>query len=182
LILTKRLATEAVAIIAAEKHSQLQPYYSPKELARLQNFLHNPGISVVPEAMLCAALEGVHAMHDPTEGGVATGLHEMAGSAKLGLEIFEEALPYYPECLQLCQHFQLNPLGLIASGSLLIAVDPHHTATLLEELHRHHIEAQRIGRIQPLEFGRQLINAQGESRPLPTFERDEITRLFEQTG
>jgi hydrogenase maturation factor len=178
LILTKGIAIEATAIIALEKQSELAEHFDQEQLRRWANFLHQPGISVVKDAAIAVTVGGVHAMHDPTEGGVATGLHELAQAAGVGLEIFEEQLPYLPETVTLCQYFGLEPLGLIASGSLLIAADPKFSPGLIAHLKETGIEASVIGRTQAPEKGRILIGKTG-AQPLPTFSRDEITRLFE---
>lgn len=178
LILTKGIAVEATAIIAKEKRLQLLSHFDEDSLTGYANFLYKPGISVVKDAAIAVAEGGVHAMHDPTEGGVATGLHEMAQASGVGLEIREDSLPYLPETLALCRHFGLEPLGMIASGTLLIAADPQYSSKIIEGLSQAGIEAYVIGRVQPAEYGLRLIGPEGE-RPLPTFARDEITRLFE---
>jgi hydrogenase maturation factor len=178
LILTKGIAIEATAIIATEMRQVLQEYFSNDTLNDYANFLHNPGISVVKEAGIATAVGGVHAMHDPTEGGLASGLHELAEAANVGLEIVADQLPYLPETEALCQHFDLNPLGVIASGALLIAADPAFTDEIVHRLGHAEITASVIGRVRSPEQGRLLIDQTG-SRPLPTFARDEITRLFE---
>lgn len=177
IILTKGIAIEATAIIAKERRAQLLRYFDEDNLNRYANFLCKPGISVVKDAAIAVAAGGVHAMHDPTEGGVATGLHEMAQASGVGLAIKEDALPYLPETLALCRHFGLEPLGVIASGALLIAADPSYTPKIVADLAQAGIEASLIGRVQPAERGRWLLSSTGE-RPLPTFARDEITRLF----
>ena len=178
LILTKGIAIEATAIIAREKREALLKRFNDYNLNRYANFLHNPGISVVKEATDAVETGGVHAMHDPTEGGVATGLHELAEAAGVGLEIYEDRLPLLPETVTLCTHFGLDPLGVIASGSLLIASEPQATHKIVEALLRAGIGASVIGRVQPPEQGRILSGPDG-SRPLPVFARDEIARLFE---
>lgn len=178
LILTKGIAVEATAIIATEMHQVLQEYFSADALNDYANFLHNPGISVVNDAAIATAVGGVHAMHDPTEGGIASGLHELAEAANVGLEIVADQLPYLPETVVLCQHFGLDPLGVIASGALLIAADPAFTDEIIHRLRHAEIAASVIGRVQPPEQGRRLMDEAGP-RPLPTFARDEITRLFE---
>jgi hydrogenase maturation factor len=178
LLLTKGIAIEATAIIASERQSQLKDILDESELDRYANFLYNPGISVVKDAAVAIAVGGVHALHDPTEGGVATGLHELAEAAGVGLEIFEDRLPYLPETTRLCQHFGLDPLGLIASGALLIAAEPGASANIVAALAQAGIEASLIGRVQPAEKGRVLLGEAGP-RPLPQFKRDEIARLFE---
>lgn len=179
LLLTKSIAIEATAIIANEKRAELQGHYRSSEIDRLANLLHDPGISVAPEALAAAEIGGVHAMHDPTEGGVATGLHELASAADVGLEISADRLPYHPDCLRLCEQFGLEPLGIIASGSLLMAVDPAATAATKARLSKMGIDVAQIGKVHPADFGVKLIDGDGTKRPLPTFPRDEITKLFE---
>lgn len=178
LILTKGIAIEATAIIAIEKRTELEGRFESDKLDDYANFLHQPGISVVRDAAVATAVGGVHAMHDPTEGGIATGLHELAEAAGVGLEVMAEELPFLPETVALCQYFGLNPLGVIASGALLIAADPHRTRQIVAALAKAGIKASRIGQVQPSEQGRLLVSPDG-TRPLPTFARDEITRLFE---
>lgn len=178
LILTKGIAVEGTAIIATEMRSQLADHFDDDSLDHYINFLHEPGINVVKDAAIATAAGEVHAMHDPTEGGVATGLHELAEAAGVGLEIFEDRLPLLPETVTLCEHFGLDPLGIIASGALLIAANPKSTGAIIDQLAQAGIEAQAIGHVSPPDKGRQLIGDSG-ARPLPTFERDEIARLFE---
>lgn len=177
-ILTKGIAVEATAIIAREKRSQLLSHFDENSLDEYANFLCKPGISVVKDAAIAVAAGGVHAMHDPTEGGVATGLHEMAQASGVGLEIKESALPFLPATLALCRHFELAPLGVIASGALLIAADPNATPKIVADLQKAGIKASVIGRVQPVEQGCWVAGPNGRY-PLPTFARDEITRLFE---
>lgn len=178
LILTKGIAVEATAIIAQEMYSQLLPTFGEDKIVAYTNFLHQPGISVVKEAAIATAVGGVRAMHDPTEGGVATGLHELAQASGVGLKIFEPKLPYLPETLALCRHFELEPLGVIASGALLMATDPDFTPKIVMSLAQAGIRASVIGRVQSPEQGRWLVDGPIK-RPLPTYPRDELTRLFE---
>jgi len=178
LILTKGIAIEATAIIAGEKRAELLPHFGSANLTRYAKFLRDPGISVVKDAAIAMAAGGVHAMHDPTEGGIATGLHELAEAAGVGLEIFADQLPFLPESTALCRHFGLEPLGVIASGALLIAAAPGSGDDIIAALAEAGIPAAVIGRAAPPDFGRRLVDAAG-NRPLPTFARDEITKLFE---
>lgn len=178
LILTKGIAIEATAIIAHEMYTQLLPEFGEDKLIAYTNFLHQPGISVVKDAAIATAIGGVHAMHDPTEGGVATGLYELAQASGVGLEIFADKLPYLPETLALCQYFGLDPLGIIASGALLIATNPDFTPKIVNKLTETGIRASVIGRTQELEKGCWLVDGPTR-RPLPTYYRDELTRLFE---
>ena len=177
IIVTKGVAVEATAIIAREKAGELRETFDADYLRRCQGFLHNPGISVLRDAQVAQAAGTVHAMHDPTEGGLATGLWEISQAAGVGLEIDEAAIPVLPETAALCAHFGLDPLGAIASGALLIACPSAGTGAIVEALARAGIPAARIGRA--VKGGEcQLLSPEG-ARQLPAFARDEIARLFE---
>jgi len=178
LILTKGIAVEGTAIIAGEMRADLLAHFGADSLDDYANFLYQPGISVVKEAVLATGAGGVHAMHDPTEGGVATGLHELAQAAQVGLKVYADQLPYLPETTALCRHFNLEPLGLIASGALLIAADPAFTAKITTAFAAENLKSAVIGQVMSPSYGVRLVS-DGDTRPLPTFARDEITRLFE---
>jgi hydrogenase expression/formation protein HypE len=178
IILTKGVAVEATAIIAREKADELSQVFGTEYLARCRGFLHDPGISVVRDAQVALAAGRVHAMHDPTEGGLVTGLWEMSMASGVGLEIDEAAIPILPETAALCAQFGLDPLGVIASGSLLIACPPSETEAILGALRREGIPAAHLGRAVEGGPGCTLLGPDS-SRPLPTFDRDEIARLFE---
>lgn len=178
LLLVKGIAIEGTALIARENAAELRRRgYSEEFIQRAQNYLHDPGISIVPEARLAADCVTVHAMHDPTEGGLATGLHEMAQAAGCGLRIDRRAVTVYPESAELCAEFDLDPLGTIASGALLIALDHAQTPALLSAYGRANVRCARIGRITPAQEGLKM--RRGEvTLDLPRFDQDEITKLF----
>ena len=178
IIVTKGIAVEATAIIAREMGDELRGRFDTDYLQRCQNFLHRPGISVVRDAQIAQAAGKVHAMHDPTEGGLATGLWEMSQAAEVGLEINEAAIPVLPETAALCAQFDLDPLGVIASGALLIACPPTETEAIVTALADAGIPATRLGRAVAPQKGCWLLSPKGE-RALPLFARDEIARLFE---
>jgi hydrogenase maturation factor len=178
LLLTKGFAIEGTAIIAREKQDELRSTFSDADLRCCADLLHEPGISVVADAQIALQVGGVHALHDPTEGGLATGLWELAQAACVGLVVEQQRLPLLPECQTLCQHYGLDPLGLIASGSLLIAAEPTQAEPIVEQLRSHGIAAAVIGQVVPHEEGCRLRSADGSLHALPTFVRDEITRLF----
>lgn len=178
LVLAREVPIEGTAIIAREKEVELLTRgYDPALIQRAQNFLHSPGISVVEAAHLALETVPVHAMHDPTEGGLATGIWEMTQASGVGLEVDFDAVPVAPESQAMCAAFDLDPLGTIASGALLLAIPPNQTSRLLAALHAADIPAQVIGRA--LEPGDPLRAWRGGRRiPFPRFVVDEIARLF----
>ncbi|MBC7233739.1 MAG: hydrogenase expression/formation protein [Chloroflexi bacterium] len=178
LVLVKGIAIEGTSIIAREKSQELQQRgYTPDMIQRAQNYLYHPGISIVREAKIAVESAIIHAMHDPTEGGVATGLHELAEAAQVGVWVDEEAIPIWPESAMLCQAFGLNPLGTIASGALLIALPPQQTPVLLSAYEKAQVICAVIGRVTPAEEGRKLKSG-AVVTDLPRFDQDEITKLF----
>jgi hydrogenase maturation factor len=178
LILTKRLAVEATSIIAREKAAELQGVFDESFLQRCRQFLHTPGISVLRDARIAQSAARIHAMHDPTEGGLATALHEMALAGQVDLEIEINAVPIYAETQQLCAHFDLDPWGVIASGSLLVAVGTAEADRGVEALRQASIEAHVIGRVIDRSDRPIVLAKSGEERnPLRVFARDEIARL-----
>jgi hydrogenase expression/formation protein HypE len=178
IIITKGIAVEATALIAQEKEEQLAGAFPAAYVQQCKDFLRNPGISVVRDAQVAVSAGRVHAMHDPTEGGLATGLWEMSMAAGVGLEIEEAAIPIFPETAALCSYFSLDPLGVIASGSLLIACPASATGSICRALEGEDIACAGIGRAVESQQGCHLLAA-GDRRPMPTFARDEIARLFE---
>jgi hydrogenase expression/formation protein HypE len=175
LILTKGICVEGTAILARELGETLSPMLEQKILDKTANFLFEPGISVVKDARIIVNAGEVHAMHDPTEGGVATGLYEMMEAAGCGAVIDVDVLPYYPETKAICDILQLDPLGLIASGSLLAAVPPQDVQAISQALQNAGIPATIIGNVTN-EAGIFRVN---DHHQLKRFARDELTRVFE---
>ena len=177
ILLTKGIAIEGAAIIAREKGGELRGQVDAALLDRARAFLDDPGLSVVPDARAVCRAVLPHALHDPTEGGLATGLHELADAAGLGAAVDAEAIDVLPEAEALCRHCGLDPLGLIASGSLLVVTAPQDTAAALAALDSAGIAAARIGRMVERSAGVSLRRG-GRGEPLPRFDSDEVTRLF----
>jgi hydrogenase maturation factor len=178
LILTKGIAIEGTALIAREKGDMLAGEFPADFLQRCRQMLHEPGISVVREARLLRQHVDVHAMHDPTEGGLATALWELAAAAGVGLRVYRDAIPILPETQALCQRFGLDPLGLIASGALLATVPAVQAEEAVRLLAEAGIAARCIGEVLPAGEGVWLRDAGGD-QPLPRFARDEFARLVE---
>jgi hydrogenase expression/formation protein HypE len=177
ILMTKGVAIEGTAIMAREKERELRHRFAGSFLDRCQGFIHDPGISVVREARLAMGAGCVHAMHDPTEGGVATGLWELALASNVGLQVDVEQIPIFDETRQLCEVFGLEPLGVIASGSLLIAVAETDVDAMCAALTDAGIVVAPIARAVPPERGLQMCTERG-MQPLPRYDQDEIARLF----
>jgi len=173
LLLTKGVPVEAIALIARERGQTLLNQMSADEIARCANFLHTPGISIARDAAIAIHAGRVHAMHDPTEGGIATGLWEMALASERRLVVDLSGI-VLPEGRRLCEAVGLNPLGAIASGALLMAVHPDDAGRIQSALQAEGIAAHGIGRV---EAGTpEVVEAAGGRLWYP--DRDEVTKLF----
>ncbi|MEW5720871.1 MAG: AIR synthase family protein, partial [Chloroflexota bacterium] len=151
-LLTKFAPLEGTALIAREKENDLRARgFADDFIARAKNLLRDPGISVVRDALIAADAGLATALHDPTEGGVATGLWELAYASRVGLEIDEDAIPLSEEGRTLCATYGLDPLGVIASGSLLVTTPAGRADYLKNLLARANICCAAIGRVTPRE-------------------------------
>ena len=179
-ILTGGVAVEGTAILAEEHAPELRVRgVAPEAIAAASRLRHEPGIVVRRAAeILLQDRTAVHAMHDPTEGGVITALHELAEAAQVGLAIDRDAIPVYPECRIVCDALGLDPLGLIASGALLAAVDSAAANQALSRLRRGGIDAAHVGWVVDRDAGTTFA-ADDAAAPLPTFARDELARYLE---
>jgi len=146
-------------------------------LASARGFFRRPGISVVKDARISMMTAEVHAMHDPTEGGLATALHEVARAAKVGVILDEEEVLIFPETRKICNHYHLDPLGLIASGSLLVILNESDAPRVVAKLDEEGIASRVIGRVVEKRQGIKLQRA-SDLVDLPLFEQDELTKIL----
>ena len=156
LLLTRGVALEGTAILAREKGAQLTARVGSSVLDRARDLLFRPGISVVADALAAAEAAPVHGMHDPTEGGLLGGLYELAAVASTGLSVERARIPVFPETAALCAALGLDPLRLIASGSLLIVVAEQDADRVEAALAGRGTPVARIGRVTRPEEGLRL--------------------------
>ena len=178
IVVTKGLAIEGTALLARDFPGEL------REAGLQESVIHSSaalldtlGISVMKDAQACTQME-VHSMHDITEGGLITALHEVASAAGLGVAIEEGSVPVLPQTEELCIALELHPMGLLASGAMLVTLHPQYTPKLLYSLEQAGIDAWEIGQMIPSEEGRVLLARNGDEVPLPVFERDELARYL----
>jgi hydrogenase maturation factor len=179
-LLTKGIAIETVSILARERPDEIRRRHGARFLARCRRYLTRPGVSVLAEARVALESGGVHAMHDPTEGGLSAALYELAEAAGVGLEIEADRIRILPEAAQLCADFGLNPLGAISSGALLICADSAAERRTITRLRRAGIPVSRIGTVVSGKDGVTLIEKE-QAHPFPRFKVDEVVRLFQQS-
>ena len=143
-------------------------------VSEARDALARPGISLVEAARLAVEL-GARALHDPTEGGLAGGLWEMATAAGVRIRVDREAVLWFDPGVLVCREIGCDPWSTLASGTLLAAFPTTAAdaavATLLERGH----PAALIGTVEP---GTGVCDVEGVPFPWP--ERDEVARILSQ--
>jgi hydrogenase expression/formation protein HypE len=177
LLLTRAIAIEGTALVARELGVRLSDVVDPLMVERAANLLFDPGISVVAEAIALLEAGGVTALHDPTEGGLATGVRELALAAGCGATIDRDAVPILPETAAIADALGLDPLGMLASGSLLAATEAEAVERLISTSGTLGFRLTPIGEVTDQE-GRFTLRANGVEQEMPVFGSDEITRVL----
>ncbi|MFW9785197.1 MAG: AIR synthase family protein [Candidatus Heimdallarchaeota archaeon] len=181
LILTKGIFIEGTSIIAREKENELiRKNLDFEFIERCKGFLFNPGISVYKEANIATSNFKIKSLHDPTEGGVATGIAEMTIASNTGVILEREKIDnsILPEASKLSKIFDIDPMGTISSGSLLIAINDEFYGELIDLLRKNNIYAEKVGYFVNKDKGLNIREVDGSFNPLFYSETDEITKLF----
>ncbi|HMK94704.1 MAG TPA: AIR synthase family protein [Candidatus Limnocylindrales bacterium] len=165
LILTKSAGIEGTAILASDREEQLKKVFNPALLESAKGFYNQ--ISVVKDALTAYRTGGVRAMHDPTEGGILNGIHEMADAAGVGVRVFEEKIMVEPETTEICRFYEIDPLQLISSGALLIAAEAEAAKKIVDTLSQAHVYAEVIGEFNPNPNKRILMHKDNSAEMLP---------------
>ncbi|TRO55879.1 hydrogenase [Candidatus Bathyarchaeota archaeon] len=175
IILTKSVGIEGTAILASDHKEDVGQKFGSEFIEKVDAYFDQ--LSVMNEALIAFRHGGVQAMHDPTEGGVANGLHEVADASNTGFIVSEQQIPISLETRQLCELFELNALKLISSGSLLIYVDEAQSQAIVNQLQRQHIDAAVIGDVIKDPEVRLIQRGTGLRDVLERPETDELWRV-----
>ena len=178
LLVTKTVGIEGTALLAGAFAPQLAAAdWESAAIQSAQSMLDDPGISVVAEAGLLSSAGVVTALHDPTEGGIASAVREIAIAAGCGVIISRDAIPVDPRTASLCSTLAIDPLGLLASGSLLAAVPKERMESAESVLHAAGIPYRWIGKLTPEASGFRMRTGMTDGE-LPDFATDEVARMF----
>ena len=179
LLLIKGVCIEGTSIIAREREPELLGRgISPSLIQRAKRYLFEPGIDVLQAARIACDTVPVHSMHDPTEGGLINGMIEMALASEKEIEVNLEKVLIYEESRILCQEYGLDPLGVLASGALLLTISSSDLLPLQKAFRESSIPIQVIGHVKK---GRPRVLAMDgkRRRELKPFPRDEILKIYE---
>ncbi|NUC70915.1 hydrogenase expression protein [Haloterrigena sp. SYSU A558-1] len=167
-LITKAAGLEGTAILATDFGDEFDVAEAVRE--RAEGFLDE--ISVAPDAR--AVREHATAMHDPTEGGVAAGLLEIARASGVRLDVDRESIPIREETARLCEAAGVDPLRIFGSGALLATVPDDAVDDCLAALEAAGLEGSEIGTV---EAGDPALVLDGESITEPI--ADDLYPLWE---
>jgi len=176
ILLTKGVAVEGTAIIANAFAGRLAAAgLSAEEIEAGRKLVRQ--ISILSEAAVARRVAGVTAMHDVTEGGVATAIDELSTAGGHRLKIHLDRIPVLPESTRVCEVMDVEPLGLIGSGTLLIVCRPEDADELVQAIRDAGIAVACIGEVTDPGQGIAAFR-NGAPADWPQFEVDELARLF----
>ncbi len=131
------------------------------------------------EAMF-AAVPDIHVLRDPTRGGVATTLNEIAAQSGVGMELIERAIPLNPQVEAACELLGLDPLYVANEGKLLALCAAEDADALLAAMRAHPLGARAacIGRVteDPSHFV-QLVTGLGGRRMVDWLSGEPLPRI-----
>jgi hydrogenase expression/formation protein HypE len=161
---------EGAAVLAREAASRLGEL-DADVLAQASAAIHDPGISLVDAALLATELEA-KALHDPTEGGLLMGLHEMAEAGEVAIRIDTEAVLWFEPGLAVCEALGCDPWSTLASGTLLAAFPASRADEAISAFEAARYEVATLGAV---EAGEGVIDRDGQA--MPRREQDEVARI-----
>jgi len=178
-ILTKTAGIEGTSVLAYDLEPKLTDTLGDATVKRSQAFSRR--ISVVKDAMIAHATGGVHAMHDPTEGGIICGLWELAEASRTGILVEESKIKVAPETKSVCHALGIDPLRVLSSGTLLIAARRTRADRIVRSLLQGGVDACVIGQMTQLERGRIFVKRDGTRVRLEPPERDELYKVLDES-
>jgi len=179
IIITKGAAIEGTAILSHEMSKFLQKRVDKEVIARARKFIRM--ISVVKDALTAVKVGGVHAMHDATEGGIASGLQEIAWASNVGLIAHEDRIPIHPETKAICKALNIDPLRTISSGALIISVETKKAEEIVATLKQKGIPASIVGTILDKKEGACIMRKNGTKLNLLKPVKEELWRALKKT-
>ncbi|UCE09183.1 MAG: hydrogenase [Candidatus Thorarchaeota archaeon] len=178
IIVTKSIALEGTSILASECHSRLVSSLGEDVLKEARSM--RDLISVVKEGVSAFETGHLTAMHDPTEGGIAGGLHELCDASGVGFEVEMDRIPLVEPTRLICDELRINPLELISSGCMVITCNSEFDNEVVGAINSKGIKATIIGTVLADSEDRRLVSKSG-SEPLARPETDALWNALKQT-
>lgn len=173
ILMTKQAGLEGTGIIACDHEARLRGILTEKQISEARAMLEL--VSVVKEGVIAGKI-GTAGMHDITEGGVLGAVWEMCEISGTGAEVWGDAVPVAEVTEKICNHFGIDPLRLISSGSMMIIAHSENKEKVMEEIWRAGIPIACIGKITEASKGRLLIE-KNKSFPIEAPTSDELYKV-----
>lgn len=177
ILCTRNLGFEIAVNLSLVNEPLSNNLFGKKVTERLQKSTKTQ--SCVKDALLLGNTNGVHALHDATEGGLVAALNEIAEASSVGFTIDSEMLPFAEETQFLRGYFLLSEtevLSMSSTGTVIAAISPESKPTVLEELRKHGVKASVIGKFTK-DTKRIIVKNKRESG-FPKKERDPYERIL----
>ncbi|MFX0107219.1 MAG: AIR synthase family protein [Candidatus Hodarchaeota archaeon] len=143
IIMTKSAAIEGTAILATEGEDFLIHEVGKDKIEAAKRMRED--ISVVKEALAAFDTGHLTAMHDPTEGGISGGLHEICDASNTGFSIDLSKIPITEATEEICKALSINPLELISSGSMIMTCKAESSDDVVKAVQDVGVKASVIG-------------------------------------
>ncbi len=165
--MTKTAGIEGTAILARDRRDILLSRIGAERLSEAEALIEQ--VSVLREGVAAAAL-GVHAMHDATEGGILGAVWELCAASGQGCLVQAGKIPVHPATAAAARVYGIDPLRLIASGSMILATD--RPDSLIAGLAKEGISCTAIGTVEPGDC--RILCPDGTAEPLEPPAADEL--------
>lgn len=156
IIMTKTAAIEGTSILATEGEEYLTKHIGRVLLEEARKLRDK--ISVVKEGIAAFETGYLTAMHDPTEGGIAGGIHEICDASGVGFVLNMDRVPVHRATKAICEVLDVNVLNLISSGCMIMTCSPENSTKVLRAIQNVDVRATIVGEIVDEADGRNLSN------------------------
>ena len=174
ILMTKSAGLEGTGIIASDKGHELEAVLTAEELDHALAMLDH--VSVVKEG-IAAGKVGTSGMHDVTEGGILGAVWELCHLSGKGCEVWEDQIFIDPVTLKIADHYGIDPLRLISSGSMIIMVSDERKDQVIKAVEAAGVSISCIGRICQVEDGVKIKRMDGEIQEITPPEADELYKV-----
>jgi hydrogenase expression/formation protein HypE len=177
ILCTKPLGLETITNFSLTNKEKAQEFFGADKQEQLAKLVYMQ--SCVKEAVLLAEVEGVHAMHDATEGGFVAALNELAGASKVGFRVNWDKLPICKEVLVLQSYFKLSDeqmLAMSSTGTILAAISPKVQEEVTAALAKNGLSACFLGEFE--EKQERILIKKGKETQFPQVADDPYTLIL----
>lgn len=177
ILCTKTPGLETIVNFALTQKTLARKLFGAKQTTNLIKQI--PMQSCTKEALQLAEINGVHAMHDTTEGGIVAALNELAEASKRGFRIEFEKIPISPQMHKLQEHFKLSDEQVLATsstGTILASVAPHAKDEATAALQKMGLTASFLGTFTKTE--NRVLTKKLKDTPFPKVANDPYDRIL----